>query len=95
MNIYLLSQDENTGYDTYDSMVVYAEDEDQARKISPDGAYAWVNNGWCFLPHKQKCAEPEERGDWANKLENIKVKFLGTTDRDVKPGVICASFNAG
>lgn len=28
MNIYLLEQYDNTGYDTYDSMVVYAESKD-------------------------------------------------------------------
>ena len=32
MNIYLLEQNDNTGYDTYDSMVVYAESKDAARQ---------------------------------------------------------------
>ncbi len=35
MNIYYLSQDVNTDYDTYDSMVVYAETEEHARQILP------------------------------------------------------------
>lgn len=35
MNIYLLSQYEYRGYDTYDSCVVYAESEDKARQIHP------------------------------------------------------------
>lgn len=35
MNIYLLSQSKNKGYDTYDSCVVLAETEEEARKIFP------------------------------------------------------------
>lgn len=35
MNLYLLTQDENTGYDTYDSCVVVANNEEEARIISP------------------------------------------------------------
>lgn len=35
MNIYLISQTENDGYDTYDSCVVVAENEDMARRITP------------------------------------------------------------
>jgi hypothetical protein len=33
MNIYLISQNINTGYDTCDSAVVIAENEDKAREI--------------------------------------------------------------
>lgn len=35
MNIYLLKQSDNNGYDTYDGVVVAAESEEEARKISP------------------------------------------------------------
>ena len=35
MNIYLLSQSKNTGYDTWDSCVVIAKDEDEARMTHP------------------------------------------------------------
>jgi hypothetical protein len=35
MNLYLVSQDINTGYDTYDSMIVSAESEIDARNIHP------------------------------------------------------------
>lgn len=35
MNIYLLSQTENDGYDTYDSCVVIAENEEEAKTIHP------------------------------------------------------------
>ena len=35
MEIYLLEQDLNNGYDTYKSVIVIAENEDEAREISP------------------------------------------------------------
>lgn len=37
MNLYLISQEHNTDYDTFDSAVVCAETEDEARLIRPDG----------------------------------------------------------
>ena len=46
MNLYLLSQTDNNGYDTYDSCVVAAESEREAAKIAPgdwaDGWSAWA-----------------------------------------------------
>ena len=49
MNLYLISQRKNNGYDTYDSAVVAAESEDDARSIHPGGgpysadqAYTWA-----------------------------------------------------
>lgn len=34
MNIYLLSQNVNNGYDTYDSMIIIAESKENAIKLS-------------------------------------------------------------
>ena len=45
MNIYVISQDENDGYDTFDSAVVAAKNEDEARHIQPSdwgGVDAWA-----------------------------------------------------
>jgi hypothetical protein len=36
MNLYLLSQDANNDYDTYDSVVVAAESEEEALEIRPE-----------------------------------------------------------
>ena len=46
MNIYLLTQDVNVDYDTYDAAIVCAESEEEAVKIHPDGeiwgtVYRW------------------------------------------------------
>ena len=50
MNIYLLSQYENRGYDTYDSCVVYAESEDAARLILPSEYVRFGGGDWASCP---------------------------------------------
>jgi hypothetical protein len=79
MNIYLLQQKVNTGYDTYDSCVVAAESADDARTIQP----------------RELHFEPDDSfSEWASP-EHVTVTFLGRADWSLKRGVICASFNAG
>ena len=81
MNLYLISQEENEGYDTYDSAVVCAETEEQARMIHPyvvdwdGGDKTWGT--WCAA-------------------EDVKVELIGSAVLGTKlPEVVCASFNAG
>jgi hypothetical protein len=79
MNLYLLKQEINTGYDTYDSCVVAAESEEDARTIQP----------------RELHFEPDDNfSDWASP-EYITVILIGVAAESVKRGVICASFNAG
>lgn len=48
MNLYLISQDVRRGYDVYDSAVVAAETEDDARAIHPDGYNGpYGRSTWC------------------------------------------------
>lgn len=77
--LYLISQDENTKYDTYYSAIVCAANEQEARLTHPRG------KGYPF----------EVSGNWASSPDNVKVKLVGTARRGIKRGVICASFNAG
>ena len=55
MNIYLIWQNENRGYDTYDSAVVVAEDEESAKLIHPStyGENPWKDSehSLCFTGH--------------------------------------------
>lgn len=47
MNLYLLSQTENRGYDTFDSCVVCAPNEEQAKTTHPCGGLDYVaGSGW-------------------------------------------------
>ncbi len=79
MKLYKLSQNENTGYDTYDSMVVCAKDADEARNIHPENYWkqeGGIHGVWC-MPEK------------------VKVEYIGEAASNVAAGVVCASFNPG
>jgi hypothetical protein len=88
MNLYLISQDTNNGYDTYDSAVVCAESEDAARHIHP----AHSNNSWLW-GHDEGPLE-WDASDWTTP-GLVTVKLLGTAAPGMERGVVCASFNAG
>lgn len=100
LNLYLISQTVNDDYDTFDSAVVAARDEEDAKSIHP--VSSWLSMG--HLPTVTQTsmeAEEEREKHGCNKdetwtaRENVKVKLIGTVSPDVKRGVICASFNAG
>jgi hypothetical protein len=78
MNLYLISQSVNNDYDTYDSAVVAANSEEEARTTHPS------SNNDCFNSSFSTWCSPDK----------VEVKLIGTSIDD-KPGVICASFNAG
>lgn len=77
--IYLIEQDENTGYDTYDAAVVVAKSEEDARDMHPSGGKSdWTSwNTWCF------------------SRDSVHVTLIGKADPSQPRGVILASFNAG
>lgn len=52
MNLYLVTQNENDDYDTFDSMVVAAESEKRARHMTPGSLYEWGDDAWCSSPDK-------------------------------------------
>jgi hypothetical protein len=84
--LYLLTQDEAQGYDTYDSCVVAAESHADATTIHPrrhllDELW-WKNDD-------HNCE------DWASTPRKVKSICIGEAKSDVSRGVICASFNAG
>lgn len=80
MKLYLLSQTENTGYDKFDSCVVAARNEDEARTVHPYGD----ESDWT-------CPYPS----WASCSANVSVRLIGLSVAGIERGVICASFNAG
>lgn len=87
MKIYKISQNVNNDYDTYSDAVVFAENEDEARLIHPDGTYSYKEeevNSTCDRNY----------GTWAKK-EYVKVEYVGEAHEGSKVGVICASFHAG
>ena len=91
MKLWLLEQDENNGYDTYDSMVVAAESEDEARHIHPNSDLleeaTAIAKGWDPWKHLID--------SWATTPERVTVKLLGEAIPGTKAGVVVSSFNAG
>lgn len=83
MNIYLLSQTENSDYDTFDSCVVCAEDENDAKSIMPS-----FGKGKPFEPSNPY-------GTWAHSIESVHCKYIGEAAEGIERGTICESFNAG
>jgi hypothetical protein len=88
MNIYKISQDSNDNYDTFDSAVVCAENEETARKMIPchlydDDKVEPSSMDWS-IPSNCWCASPDL----------VKVKLIGNALPGLPQGIICASFNA-
>ncbi len=81
MKLFLISQNENTAYETYDSAVVVAPDEETARNMDPsDGT---VITKW------------DRMWKWAKSASSVKVEYLGEAADELEQGVVCASYNAG
>lgn len=99
MKLYLISQDKIDGYDTYDSAVVAAKDEADARTIHPSSFVTHHKNGkWMRTYSGGKNIGGEYECDcssWVSfsDIDSISVEYLGVTKKE--RGVVCASFNAG
>lgn len=92
MNIYLLTQTENRGWDTFDSCVVMAPDEDSARKMHPRGDRLWDGRGWAVEDDRYY----DDAAGWAFSPDAVTVEFIGVTFTEgVTSRVVCSSFNAG
>lgn len=85
MNLYLISQTQRSGFDTYDSAVVCAENEALARNMHP----AWRSpqaSDWSKLRYDES---------WATHPDQVTVKLIGEAAIGIPAGVVCASYNAG
>lgn len=82
MNLYLLSQTVNDGYDTYDSVVVAAETPENAIQIHPNETKF---KDWTW----------EETGSWVDELNEVSCNLIGKAVEGTEEGVILASFRAG
>jgi hypothetical protein len=80
--LYLISQDFNADYDTYDSFVVSHSSESKARSIHPAGGshemQEFRSGTWCSL----------------KDVDRLTVQLIGETE--IKAGtVVISSFNGG
>jgi hypothetical protein len=98
MKIYKLSQNINNDYDTYDSVVVYAESEDEARLIHPSEFVTHSDNNTWYGTYSNNGKEYEiDGGGWVRRVDvdKIKIELIGISNDINESGVILASFNAG
>lgn len=81
LNIYRISQEENDYWDTYDSAIVAALSEEEAKTIHP-----------CYYDANWK--DPNGGQTWTHP-KNIKVELIGKAAPHIEKGIILTSFNAG
>lgn len=81
MNLYLLTQNINYTPYTYDSMVICAENPDEAVELSYRGDSDWYM---------------DTDSDWVqyDKKHLIKVDLIGTSSPQIQKGIVLLSFNA-
>ena len=81
MNLYLLSQGTNSGYDTYDSCVVAAETPEDAVTITP--------NATEFKDMKRPY------WSWCFDVQDVQCSLIGAAVEGTERGAVIASFKAG
>lgn len=80
LNIYKISQNINNRYDTFDSIIVAALNEESARTIHPEGSWPKYENPYAA---------------WCNTPDQVKVEYIGVADSKIEESIILSSFNAG
>jgi len=99
MNIYLVSQSTNTDYDTYDSMVVIAQNEKQAALIHPEAKLfkQFLNELDVIKKSLEIRIEDDdyEYSTWT-AAKNVTTTLIGVAHEKYKePTIVMTSFNAG
>jgi hypothetical protein len=92
VKLYKISQTVNNEYDTYDSAVVAAEDEEEARHVRMDTCYYLGDTLYMKLNDGTEVEQSE--WDWAHP-KDVQVQYIGEAAPTIVAGVIVASFNAG
>jgi hypothetical protein len=96
MNLYLISQSVNNDWDTYDSAVVAAASEDEARLIYPNNwgedIIKWNGSKWFRYLDDGRVLD-YSASTWTSP-DNVSVQFLAA-GYEGPAGTVLASFNAG
>lgn len=91
--LYKISQTKNNNYDTYDSAIVIANSEEEAKKIHPSGVYYWKENKWVSWDD----CDYDEGYDWTSP-DNVVCRLISVyvvVELLNENPVICSSYNAG
>ena len=81
MNLYLLKQNTNTGYDTFDACIVAAQSEQEAKQITPINETFGQTGGSAV--------------GWCDSVDKVHCTYIGSATFGTPKGVILASFNSG
>jgi hypothetical protein len=96
LNLYLISQSVNNNYDTYDSAVVAAASEEEARLIYPtnwgENNVLWNGSKWLWYIKDGRVLDYSPN-TWTTP-DNVSVEFLAA-GYEGEAGTVLASFNAG
>ena len=96
MNIYLLTQNTVRGYDTFDSCVVIAKDEESARRIHPYSEIFDIicdSSGDFYMIYIN--GDKSRTDTWPERVGDVRVTLLGKAVKGSIEDVVCSSFNAG
>jgi len=96
MEIYLLEQNWNNDYGTYDSFVVIAENEKEARLIHPSMYVTHIKDKQWMGTNTKGGEFKQNSRDWVqlDEIERIKITHIGKATDKQEKGVLLASFNA-
>ena len=96
LNLYLISQDVNNNYDTFDSAVVAAASEYAARLTYPskwrEDNISWNGSKWFRYLDDGRVLD-YSASTWTSP-DNVSVQFLAA-GYEGPAGTVLASFNAG
>lgn len=104
MKLYLISQGKNLDYDTYDSAVVIAESEEDARLIHPshgdliDKVWNETTKSWCYNDNgevRELWSHIKYGTDDWTAPHHVDVEYLGEAKEGSVRSVVCSSYNAG
>jgi hypothetical protein len=91
MYLYRLTLNTSIGYDMYDSAVVIASSEEEARTIHPNGDNRWDEEEDSWNPNSSYSGPCLSWG----RPDQVTVELIGTASSGEIGDVVVSSFNAG
>lgn len=96
VNIYKILRNKKVAWDAFESAVVAARSEDEARRIHPDGLHTWNGDSWNKV---ERTHDSLEQSRWAmeswNRPGRIKIEYIGKAREGIPSGaVIVSSYDA-
>lgn len=91
MKLWHISQTARAAYDTFDSAIVAAETEEDARNTHPSDDSLWSDKS----NKESRWRRSSLSFTWCECPDQVAVRLVGDAVEGTERGVICASFNAG